>query len=188
MSIIKANAIKDAMIGRLCPYCGIHQEKLANHIYNCAEAQISVPAADLLKDSGYKYAYHPECGDVMILDVCVGLVLIEGSEGRYVVPASSLKCGGIADVVKAIEDAKLSDGQIQGLIQYLSNGDNIYNADLKELAVGGRVMIKLNGASKTGTVSKIYNSHQYIIDIDGGPTVNVSREKIENINGKEWRH
>jgi hypothetical protein len=187
--VTQSYSIAHALCGEYCPYCGKRPAKILEHIKQCENVEINVEVGELFDKQGYVYAFHEECGDAMILKIDKGLALIENKYARYVVPASTLRCGGIADVVEAIRRAKLSVDQTKGLISYLIQLNHITDFESShsttigklQLAEGSKVEVCLNGDIKTGTVRKKYSEQQYLIAIDGGPTVNMYKRDIRNL-------
>lgn len=178
--VLPAINIDDVLNGDICPYCGIQDKGILQHIRTCNHAKCDIETARTI-DSSHHWAIHETCGKVMVLARRDGLCLIENGEGRYVVPLPSLKFGTLSRLLDQIESADLAQDEVEILINILRVQSREFGSKFPshpQLWPGCRVEIQLGDQIKPALIKAI-RGNGYLAQIEGGDkTVNISPKHI----------
>ena len=178
LQCVKTLIIEHALVGSLCPYCGVTCRHIREHIQACRERRKNIEIDS--KTPAERWASHPRLGKVMFIERQEGLCLVEGDSGRYVVPIASLTTGQLSAALQAIEDIDLAPEEITHLINTLrikaKSLDKLPR--YPELWPGCTVEIQMGDTVRKATIQYKRGPLYYAIVDDNDVGVNISSKEV----------
>jgi len=175
--IIKANSIEEVLTGATCPFCHATKTEMPGHLMGCEEyANFGGPDAEC------GWAVHYAYGKVLVLNIADGLCLFESPEGRFVSTTASFQFGTISETISHLENADLSDEEIDTVINMLRLKRKEFGSlsEYPKLWKGCKVDIVAGDNVHQATVSKFLNPG-YMVVLESGLEISVQPKHIIRI-------
>jgi len=178
LQCVKTLTIEHALVGSVCPYCGVTCKHIREHTKACRERRKNIEIDSKMPSE--RWATHPILGKVMFIRRHEGLCLIEGDSGRYVVPIASLKTGQLSAALQAIEDIDLAPEEIAHLINTLRIKAKSLGKlpRYPELWPGCEVEIQMGDTVRQATIQYKRGPLYYAIVNDNDVGVNISNKEV----------
>ncbi len=175
--IIKANSIEEILIGSICPFCRAKAKNLSKHFEECDKHAGSVT---IKADRGW--SVHNVCGKSLIIDVIDGLCLFVSDSGQYVSPAINFQFGALGKAISYLEDANLSDDEIDTVINILRLNRKEFGSlsEYPELWKGCKVDIVAGDNIHQATINKFLNPG-YMVVLESGLEISIQPKHIIRI-------
>jgi len=174
--IVTATSIQEAIDSEICPHCGSDND----HGQECEDATQNKLLQDEIEPR-VRWALHPECGRVLVIEYNNGLCVIETDEGRRVSPIRCLEFGCLNKAINVIDDLQLSNDQIEKLINVLRiRCKTLKLPKYPELWPGCQIEVQMGRFVNVATITeKRGNTYVCVADAPTGHvTLNVSHKQI----------
>lgn len=161
----------------MCPFCQAKVKNLSSHFKHCDKHSKSIAV-----EAQRGWALHNICGKVLVLNIMDGLCLFESESGRYVSPATNFKFGVVGETISFLEEAQLSDDEIDTIINMLRLKRKEFGSlpEYPELWRGCEVEIQAGDNIHRATIVK-FLSPGYMVTLETGLEISVQPRHIIRI-------